>query len=38
MFDRNYSRPVSAEEPTPRRTVIPTPRSNAMFAGWGIRF
>jgi hypothetical protein len=20
-----------------RRTVIPTPRSNGMFAGWGIR-
>jgi hypothetical protein len=21
-----------------RRTVIPTPRSNAMFPGWGVRF
>ena len=20
-----------------RRTVIPTPRSNPMFAGWGVR-
>ncbi len=21
-----------------RRTVIPTPRSNSMFPGWGVRF
>ncbi len=21
-----------------RRTVIPTPRSNPMFSGWGVRF
>jgi hypothetical protein len=21
-----------------RRTVIPTPRSDAMFAGWGVKF
>lgn len=21
-----------------RRTVIPTPRTNAMFSGWGVRF
>ncbi len=21
-----------------RRTTIPTPRSNAMFSGWGVRF
>jgi len=21
-----------------RRTVIPTPRSNGMFPGWGVRF
>lgn len=21
-----------------RRTIIPTPRSNGMFSGWGVRF
>jgi hypothetical protein len=25
-------------EPTDRHTVIPTPRSNGMFPGWGVRF
>jgi len=26
------------ETPAERRTVIPTPRSGAMFPGWGVRF
>jgi hypothetical protein len=26
------------DEPAARRTVIPTPRSQAMFPGWGVRF
>jgi hypothetical protein len=26
------------ESTTVRRTVIPTPRSSAMFPGWGVRF
>ena len=27
-----------AARETGRRTVIPTPRSGAMFPGWGVRF
>jgi len=37
----NANRPdrqATNEETTPRRTVIPTPRANALFSGWGVRF
>ncbi len=27
-----------ADEPEARRTVIRTPRNEAMFPGWGVRF
>jgi hypothetical protein len=34
---RPNSKPI-LEEAELRRTVIPTPRTNAMFPGWGVRF
>jgi len=34
---RPNSQPVHGDAEI-RRTVIPTPRTNAMFPGWGIRF
>jgi hypothetical protein len=35
--NRPNGQPALDEQPV-RRTVIPTPRNNAMFPGWGIRF
>jgi hypothetical protein len=31
-------KPITTDEVETRRTVIPTPRANAMFPGWGVRF
>ena len=35
---RRHSHPVAETEEPIRRTVIPTPRTNAIFNGWGVRF
>jgi hypothetical protein len=35
--NRSDHQPASDDAAT-RRTVIPTPRTNAMFPGWGVRF
>jgi hypothetical protein len=29
---------MNPEAPEARVTVIPTPRSNSLFAGWGVKF
>jgi hypothetical protein len=29
---------MSPEAPETRHTVIPTPRTNSLFAGWGVKF
>jgi len=30
---------TQADDQTPnRRTIIPTPRNNPLFSGWGVRF
>ena len=36
MTHRN--RPVENPEPDSRRTVIPTPKTDGIFRGWGVRF
>ncbi len=36
MLNRQ-SIPVQADRDA-RRTVIPTPKSNGMFPGWGVKF
>lgn len=36
MMNRQ-SIPVQADRDA-RRTVIPTPKSNGMFPGWGVKF
>ncbi len=33
-----FNRAADETKPNERRTVIPTPRSNGVFPGWGIRF
>jgi hypothetical protein len=36
-----FAKPVPvrpSDDSETRRTVIPTPRSGAMFPGWGVRF
>jgi len=30
--------PQTIDDRGDRRTVIPTPRANGMFSGWGVRF
>ena len=37
-MESHLSRPRHRENSTERRTVIPSPRSEGLFAGWGVRF
>jgi hypothetical protein len=35
--NRNEAAKLNEETREQRRTVIPTPRNNSVFAGWGVR-
>ena len=38
MTASNIPQKRSPEAPETRRTVIPTPRADGLFAGWGVKF
>ena len=38
MTASNRPQKLNPEAPETRRTVIPTPRSESLFAGWGVKF
>lgn len=38
MTAQNRLNKMTPEAPDARRTVIPTPRSESLFAGWGVKF
>ena len=35
---RRHTAPTTELDEQIRQTVIPTPRTNAIFNGWGVRF
>jgi len=38
MTVQNRPNEMTSETPDNRRTVIQTPRTNSLFAGWGVKF
>jgi hypothetical protein len=38
MTIQNRPQNLSPESVATRRTVIPNPRTDALFAGWGVKF